>query len=30
MCGDVCAIRIVNTYMNKDRPDKVMLPKEDC
>ena len=27
MCGDVCAIKIVNTYMNKDRPDKVVLPK---
>ena len=29
MCGDVCAIKIVNVYMNEDKPDK-NGPKEDC
>lgn len=30
MCGDVCAIKIVNVYMNEDKPDKKDDPKEDC
>ena len=30
MCGDVCAIKIVNIYMNGDKPDKKDVPKEDC
>ena len=29
MCGDVCAIKIVNVYMNGDKPKK-NCPKEDC
>ena len=30
MCGDICAIKIVNIYMNEDKPDKKDITKEDC
>jgi hypothetical protein len=30
MCGDVCAIKIVNVYMNEGKPDRIGDPKEDC